>query len=205
MHPLEGDGMTSRILLAAALGLLASSANAAESGFYVSGEGGGSLLTELRLKGTTDKNEGFSGGYVAGGAFGYDTGYGVRIEINSLYQRNDLNNVDKTATKGHISTTGAMLNMTYEFFNDEHFSPYFGLGFGMESVGGEVGTLRGRAWKPAYQGEIGLRQSLSRHFALFGEYRYVTSGVVNMTDGTTTAHQHFEDNMLFAGFRVNLF
>jgi opacity protein-like surface antigen len=199
--------MTLRILHAAALalGLFATGASAAESGIYASAEGGASLLTELRLQGTTAQNEGFSGGYVAGGAMGYDTGYGVRIELNSLYQRNDLSKLDTTATKGHISSTGVMINSTYELFTDEHFTPYFGVGFGMENVGGQVGTLHGRAWVPAYQGEIGLRQSLSRHFALFGEYRYVASAVVTMTDGATTAHQHFEDNMLFGGFRVNLF
>src|SRR3569833_4084091 len=161
--------MPSRILLAAILGLLASSASAAESGFYVSAEGGGSLLTMLRLHGTTDKNEGFSGGYVAGGACGYDTGYGIRIELNSLLQRNDLNNVDKTATKGHISTTGAMLNVTYEFFNEEHFSPYLGVGAGMENLGGVVGASRGRAWAPAYRGGGGRRRGRARRGAGGGE------------------------------------
>jgi len=199
------QSMTSRILLAAAFGLLAGHAGAAQSGFYVSGEGGGSLISELRLKSTTAQNEGFSGGYVAGGAFGYDTGYGVRLEMNSLYQRNDLSKLDGTATKGHISSTGAMLNMTYDVFADERFSPYFGFGLGVENVGGQVGTMHGRAWAPAYQGEFGLRQTLSRHFTLFGEYRYVESAVVTMSNATTSAHQHFEDNMLFAGFRVNLF
>jgi opacity protein-like surface antigen len=125
--------------------------------------------------------------------------------LNSLYQRNDLSKLDTAPTKGHISSIGAMLNATYELFPQEHFTPYFGIGFGFENVGGEVGTFRGRAWKPAYQGEIGLRQSLSLHFALFGEYRYVQSAVVNMSDGTTTAHQHFEDNILMAGFRASLF
>ena len=198
--------MIFRSLLTCAFCLIACSATAADAGFYVSGEGGGSILTELRLNGTTTThNEGFSGGYVVGGAFGYDSGYGVRIELNSLYQRNDLSKLDKTPTQGHISSTGVMFNATYDVFADERFSPYFGVGFGMENMGGQVGTMHGRDWVPAYQGEIGLRQTLSRHFALFGEYRYLQSAVVPMSDGTTTAHQHFEDNILLAGLRISLF
>lgn len=193
------------LVLGVVLGCCTTAAQAAGSGFYVSGEGGGSLLPELRLKGTTDQNEGFDGGYIAGGAFGYNTGFGIRIELNSLYQYSGLSKLDATATTGHLSTTGVMLNTMWEFLPDEHFTPYVGVGIGMQSVGGQIGTLRGRAWKPAYQGEIGLRQDLSRHFELFGEYRYTQSESVRMSNTTTTAHQHFEDNALFAGFRIALY
>jgi len=197
--------MTFRCLLTGAFCLTVCSATAAEPGLYASGEGGGSLLTELRLNGTAAQNEGFSGGYVVGGAFGYDSGYGLRVELNSLLQRNDLSRLDKTTAKGHISSTGIMFNATYDVFADERFSPYFGVGLGMENLGGQVGTLHGRDWAPAYQGEIGLRQAVSRHFELFGEYRYVQSAVVTMSDKATTAHQHFEDNILLAGLRMKFF
>lgn len=201
--------MRRSILFMAVLGLSVACATAAalaaEPAFYVSGEGGASLLPELRLKGATAQNEAFYTGYVAGGALGYDAGTGWRLELNALYQRSELYRLDKTATRGHLASTGVMANIMYDLLPDEHFAPYLGVGFGFQDVGGEIGTLRGRAWKPAYQGEVGLRQDITRRVALFGEYRYSQSESVRMSDATATAHQHFEDHALLAGLRFKLY
>ena len=181
------------------------SAFAGEPNIYVSGEGGASFLPELRLKATASQQESFDPGYLAGGALGYDTGFGVRIELNSLYQQIDLGKLAGKATTGHVSSTGIMLNAMYDLLPDERFSPYFGIGAGLQNLGGQIGTQRGRAWKPAYQGEVGLRQDVSKHFTLFAEYRYTQSESVRLSDATTTAHQPFEDHAMLAGFRIKLY
>jgi OOP family OmpA-OmpF porin len=201
--------MRLRILFAAGLGLSLglgiAAALAGEPGYYVSGEGGVSLLPELRLGGTTPKDESFGTGYVAGGALGYDTGTGWRLELNSLYQHSVLSKLSGTVTAGHISSTGIMANAMYDFLPDERFTPYLGAGIGVQNVGGQIGTLTGRDWAPAYQAEAGFRQGLMGNVSLFGEYRYSQSESVTLSDASTTGHQHFEDHALLAGltFKMN--
>ncbi|MEJ0041488.1 MAG: P44/Msp2 family outer membrane protein [Rhizomicrobium sp.] len=91
-----------------------------------------------------------------------------------------------------------MANATYDLLPDAQFTPYVGAGLGLQNVGGDVDGLGGRAWKPAYQAEAGLRTDVTDQASLFGEYRFSQSESVTLADATDSAHQHFSDHALLA-------
>ena len=182
--------IAARAILGIAFSLGATGAFAAVPTFYISGEGGVSLLPDLTLKDTLagKLSDSFATGFAAGGAFGYDTGDGIRIELNSLYQHANVDRLGGALTNGHLSSTSLMVNTTYDFLPDAAFTPYVGVGLGFQNVGGMIGTLSGRDWKPAYQAEGGLRTYVSDDVSLFGEYRFSQSESVTLSSPTDSAH-----------------
>ncbi|HEY2884436.1 MAG TPA: outer membrane beta-barrel protein [Rhizomicrobium sp.] len=198
--------IVARAILGIAFSVAATSAFGAAPTFYISGEGGVSLLPDLTFKDTLagKLSDSFDTGFAAGGGFGYDTGEGIRIELNSLYQNSDVDRLGGVPTNGHLSSTSLMINTTYDFLPDARFTPYVGVGLGFQNVGGTVGTLTGRDWKPAYQAEGGLRTYVSDNVSLFGEYRFSQSESVTLSDSVDSAHQHFSDHALLAGLSFNL-
>ena len=202
--------MRTRIILAAAFGIAIGcgigTAFASTSGYYVSGESGVSLLPDLHVTDALGgkQSDSFSTGFAAGGAFGYDTGDGMRFELDSLYQRSDVRRLDGALADGHLSSTSLMANATYDLLPNAAFTPYVGAGLGLQNVGGTVDGLRGRAWKPAYQAEAGLRTDVSTNIALFGEYRFSQSESVTLADSSDIAHQHFSDHALLAGLSFKI-
>lgn len=202
--------MRQRIVFAAAfgvaIGLGVGAALAGEPGWYVSGEGGVSLLPDLHLNDASGaQHESFGTGFAAGGALGFDYGNGLRLEMSSLYQHTDLSRIDRALATGHLSSTGVLANATWDLMRNAQITPYVGAGLGVENLGGEIAGLSGRDWKPAYQAEAGLRTALSDHASLFGEYRFSQSESATLSDATDTAHQHFSNHALLAGlsFKVN--
>ncbi|HTP76867.1 MAG TPA: outer membrane beta-barrel protein [Rhizomicrobium sp.] len=202
--------MKRRLILAAGLGIAIGTgigtAFAATPGYYVSGMGGVSLLPDLHVNDTLvgRQSDSFGTGYAVGGAFGYDTGDGVRIELDSLYQHSDAGRLDGAPIAGHLSSTSLMANATYDLLPDARFTPYVGAGLGFQNVGGTIGTLSGRDWEPAYQAEAGLRTDITDQLSMFGEYRFSQSESVTLADATDTAHQHFSDHGLLAGISFKL-
>ncbi len=202
--------MRQRIIFAAAFGVAmgfgVAAALAGTPGYYVSGEGGVSLLPDLHLNDPAPgtRKDSFGTGFAAGGAVGYDFGTGWRVELNSLYQHSNLSRLDGVTTPGHLSSTSVMANATYDLLPDAQFTPYVGAGLGFQNVGGEIGPLRGRAWEPAYQAEAGLRTDISDKASLFGEYRFSQSKSVRLADATDSANQHFSDHALLAGISFKL-
>lgn len=203
--------MKRKIVFAAAFGVAfglgIAAALAGEPGYYVSVDGGVSLPPDLHLNSATlgTGHESFGTGFAAGGALGYDYGDGLRIELNSLYQNTSLDRVNGTAADGHLSSTSVMANATYDLLPDARFTPYVGVGLGLQNVGGTVNGLSGRDWKPAYQAEAGLRTDIAPNTSLFGEYRFSQSESVTLADATDSAHQHFADHALLAGLSFKLY
>jgi opacity protein-like surface antigen len=167
-------------------------------------DAGASFLPGLHLNDAAlgTQHEQFDTGVAAGGAFGYDTGEGIRMELTSLYQNSSLSSLGAPAT-GQISSTSLMANATYDIWRGAPVTPYVGAGLGVQNVGGEVNRLRGRAWMPAFQAQ-GLPDDLTDQVSLFGEYRFSRSESVSMTDPTDSAHQHFADHALLAGLSYRL-
>jgi opacity protein-like surface antigen len=185
----------------AAVAAAASSATASTEGAYVSGNGGVSLLPNLDLKSNTlgNQQEHFKMGGSFGGAAGYDYGNGWRVEVDSLYTNQSVKRLNGAPATGHISSTSVMLNAQKDLMDGSVVTPYVGAGLGVQDMGGTVNAYTGRAWKPAYQAEAGLRSDLSQQMSLFGEYRFSQSESTHMTDGVDVAHQHFSDHGLMAG------
>jgi opacity protein-like surface antigen len=69
-----------------------------------------------------------------------------------------------------------------------------------------VDGYSGRAWKPGYLLEAGLRDDISNQLSLFGGYRFTQAESVKMSDPTIpdTATQHFSDHVIMAGVTYHL-
>ena len=176
-------------------------------GYYVSGVWGGSFLPFLHFSDPASgsfSHEHFDDGYAWGGAFGYNTGDGIRYELDSLYQNSSVKSLGGLPASGHISSTGLMANATYDLLPGGVFTPYVGAGLGFENVGGNVNGLTGRQWRPAYQAEAGLRAAVADNVSLFGEYRFTQSEAATLRDASAVAHQHFSDHAVLAGVSYNL-
>jgi opacity protein-like surface antigen len=175
-------------------------------GYYVSGEGGVSLLPDLRLKDTPSGtlHENFDAGYAYGGALGYDTGAGMRFEIDSLHQMSNLDRLSGTPVNGHLQSTSVMLNGQMDLMHGSKITPYAGLGIGYQDVGANVDGIADRDWKPAYQAQAGLRTDIAHNVSLFGQYQFTQSEAADLSSGGVSAHQHFSDHGLLAGLTYKL-
>jgi opacity protein-like surface antigen len=198
--------MKTTLLLAALL--IGGAAQAQEvPGLYITGDGGASFLPDLHVKNTTSGtlHENFDPGYAAGGALGYDTGNGVRLEIDSNYTLNNLAKVDGSRDNGHLDSTSVMVNGQVDLTHNTGVTPYVGAGIGYENVGVNADGVGGRDWKPAYQAEAGLRSDVSDRVSVFGEYRFTQSAAADIQDGNPQdAHQHFSDHGLLAGLTYHM-
>jgi opacity protein-like surface antigen len=178
----------------------------AYQGYYISGVWGGSFLPFLHFSDATSGvgHEHFDDGMAWGGALGYNTGDGIRYELDSLYQSSPVKSLAGSPASGHISSTGLMANATYDLLHDSVFTPYVGAGLGFENVGGNIDGFTGRQWRPAYQAEAGLRAAVADNVSLFGEYRFTQSESATLRNAGVEAHQHFSDHALLAGVSYNL-
>lgn len=202
--------MKTRLLLATGVTALfaVTAAYASTPGLYVSGDAGVSLLPDLHFNsaasGTSLAN--YDAGYNFGGAVGYDLGNGLRLQLDSQHAGQQLSGVDGSSTTGHLSSTTLMLNGQMDLIPNSQLTPYVGAGLGGVNFGGQVDGYQGRAWKPGYMLEAGLRDDITDQLSLFGGYRFTQAESVRMTDPTIpdTATQHFSDHVIMAGLTYHL-
>jgi opacity protein-like surface antigen len=203
--------MKTRLLLATGVTALftATAAFASTPGLYVSGDAGVSLLPDLHFNsaatGTSLTN--YDAGYNFGGAVGYDMGNGMRLQLDSQHASQQLSGVDGTSNAyGHLSSTTLMLNGQMDLIPNSQLTPYVGAGMGGVNFGGQVDGYSGRAWKPGYLLEAGLRDDISNQLSLFGGYRFTQAESVKMSDPTIpdAATQHFSDHVIMAGVTYHL-
>ena len=201
------------VLAAAALAPLASPALAqsvggmtSTPGFYVNGEGGASFLPNLDLRNTPlgTLHEDFDTGAAYGGAVGYDMGNGMRVQLDALHQKADLNSVSGLAANGHLQSTSLMMNAQFDLLQSPLATPYVGVGAGMQHIGVNIQGLQDSDWKPAYQAEAGLRHDMTPNVSVFGEYRFSQSEAANLSDNGLFGRQHFADHALLAGITYHL-
>ena len=176
-------------------------------GYYTSADGGVSILPNLDLKDAAGtQHEHFDTGYAFGGAVGYDTGTGMRLEIDSTHQMSDLNRIGGVSTdgNGHLQSTSVMVNGQFDLLHDAVVTPYVGAGLGAQNIGVHVGGLTDTDWKPAYQAEAGLRTDISPRVSVYGEYRFSQSEAADLSDPAGSVHQHFADHGLLAGLTYHM-
>jgi opacity protein-like surface antigen len=202
--------MKTTLLLATGVTALftATAAFASTPGLYVSGDAGVSLLPDLHFNsaatGTSLTN--YDAGYNFGGAVGYDMGNGMRLQLDSQHTGQQLSGVDGSNAFGHLSSTTLMLNGQMDLIPNSRLTPYVGAGLGGVNFGGQVDGYYGRAWKPGYLLEAGLRDDISNQLSLFGGYRFTQAESVKMSDPSLpdTATQHFSDHVIMAGVTYHL-
>lgn len=203
--------MNKKIMLAAAVALVSSlaAAQASQQGYYFSGIAGASLMPDQTLRGLSGgaAHSSFDAGYAYGGAVGWDSGQGWRVELNSVHQNSAIDRVDGTLASGHLQSTSLMLNGTYDvpLPIETPFVPYVGAGVGFQDIGASIdGYHGGDQWQPAYQLEAGVRHDIGDHFSIFGEYRYSQAEAAQLRNGPNLANQHFSDNAILTGITYHL-
>jgi OmpA-OmpF porin, OOP family len=202
---------TRQILMAATAGVFALAGGSAfaddvsNGGYYVSADGGVSILPNLDLKtkaGTASEH--FDTGYAYGGAVGYDMGNGMRVELDTTHQMSSLSRISGAPVGGHLQSTSVMANGQIDLLHNSSITPYVGAGIGYQNVGVSVAGISDSDWKPAYQAEAGLRTDISQQVSLYGEYRFSQSEAADLSDAGVSAHQHFADHGLLAGLTYHL-
>ncbi|MDE2183933.1 MAG: outer membrane beta-barrel protein [Alphaproteobacteria bacterium] len=201
--------MKRTVLLAAAVAMAAaaSAADASDQGYYFSGIAGASLMPDqtFRLYGAGSTNSSFDAGYAYGGAAGYDSGNGWRVEFDVLHQHSAVDRVDKAPSSGHLQSTSFMLNGTYDVIDLGAVTPYVGAGIGFQDIGASINGFSGTdQWQPAYQAEAGLRHDFNDKLSVFAEYRYSQSDAARLTAGPDMGNQHFSDNAMLTGITYHL-
>jgi OmpA-OmpF porin, OOP family len=195
------------VLFAAAIALTAGAAQASQQGYYFSGIAGASLMPNQTLRGLGGGgvNSSFDAGYAFGGAAGWDSGQGWRVELSSVHQLSGVDRVNGTLQSGHLQSTSLMLNGTYDLMQDSPVVPYVGAGLGFQDIGASINGFHGSdEWEPAYQLEAGVRHDIDDHFSIFGEYRYSQSEAARLRDMTDLGNQHFSDNAILTGITYHI-
>lgn len=202
--------MNKKILLTAtvAIAAVAYAAQASDQGYYVSGMLGASLMPDQSFysaTGATSKNS-FDAGYAYGGAVGYDSGQGWRVELDTLHQQSAIDRINGVLASGHLQSTSLMLNGTYDLAQFETFTPYVGAGLGFQIIGADIGGYSngGDVWQPAYQVEAGVRHDIGHNLSLFAEYRYSQAESTRLSNGVDYGNEHFTDHALLTGITYHL-
>jgi opacity protein-like surface antigen len=195
--------MSIRFVIAAVAGLAAAPVAAQET--YGQIFGGYSNLSDADFSGTIGGSRqnvatDFDGGYNLGVSVGRTlpgwsgNGFSLRGEIELSYSDNDVDSVDFSGNGpgdeanpgGDITSTRLFANLIADFENQSKFTPYAGLGLGVDFVDQDIVygnnvTIRGSDEAFAAQLILGASYEISDQVSLFTDARYVRSFSVGAT------------------------
>jgi len=218
---------TTRALAGAIVSLCLVAPAHAAPGWYLSIEGGGSLVgdwehtrTKMTWCGPEVKEAlaAFDAGYAVFGA----AGYGIdawRVEVEGGFRQNDIGSYEKSSWKrsrmvpdasGELSEASVMVNIIYDVPLFERFSLSVGLGAGADYAHFQLDT----PWAPvdeedlhfAYQGLAGLNYALTEMTVVFVNYRFANVRDIRF-DPTPNVHlegDDFQKQAATAGVRFAL-
>jgi OmpA-OmpF porin, OOP family len=187
------------LLVIFSLVFIATSAQAADKGMYVSVNGGLSFLSDSDTFAPTftppeNLHLGFDSGFNVGGAVGYNFG-NIRAEGEIAYHTNDIDELSTTlvpffpATDGSASALSFMVNGYYDFhIGNSAWVPYLGVGAGAANVDvdlsflGATPQIDDNATVFAYQLMAGLGFNISSNMTLTAGYRYFAASDPEIID-----------------------
>jgi OOP family OmpA-OmpF porin len=186
--------------------LLLAAANSHANQLYLGVDGGGAFQQTISIR----DNSGFNGGgnikFNTGWRVDGDIGYGFNkyfsTELNAGLIYNQINSIgNQQGTSAHLDEVPILINGIFTWPLGK-LKPYVGVGVGVaittfdgsNITGTPTGSYRDTDTTLAYQGEAGLRYSLTRHLDLGVEYKFVgttdhkwsDNSIVLKTDGTMT-------------------
>jgi opacity protein-like surface antigen len=161
------------------MGMLALSAQAVDTPYYVSGNIGASLFSNITLNNpATQIQQGTfptSASYAVESALGRDFD-GFRVEVEAGLQQN------KTTRIGAINVVSVLFNGYYDFSDPDELSPYVtaGIGYaGVTAVNYVSSSVLG------YQVGAGVLIPISEIAAIDLRYRYFGTGTCNFIDNSS--------------------
>lgn len=205
------------------LAALSTSAFAAETGFYVGGKLGASLMASrgvhtdstyavgapesesIKNKTKTVFNIGFNVGY----DFNTQFNVPVRSELDYTY-RTDAKiktGLDSAEYSDHfkIKNSTLMVNNYYDFYNSSDFTPYVGVGLGMsfnKYKFEDAGSISKN--KFAWAGMAGVSYKIMDDLTANVEYRYLDSGKIKHTESDANSTDKFSAKLQSHDLSVGL-
>ena len=127
--------VTAGVLLLLAGGALAQQTN--PKPWYAAVGAGGAWNSDRTLSGGgVSATVSTKTGLTANGAFGryLDDLRVLRVEVETLYDRSDVSNINGAHASGDVSNVGLMFNFLYDIHTDSSWIPYLGGGIGYSWV-----------------------------------------------------------------------
>jgi len=183
-----------------ALGVASAQAEEADDGgLYIAVGGGINWIDEVSDgQATLD----FDGGMTYQAAVGYDFGVNsaggaFRIEGEYSHTKNDLDEGRALGVSvplgGDVSQNMFMVNVIYDFWAEDSFTPYFGLGIGVADVEMDAtvaGTrIRSDGTDVAYRGMVGATQELTDELEIDLGFRFTSVDTNQTIDNSAVVGQ----------------
>lgn len=140
------------------------------------------------------------------GAFGYDYGNGLRVEVELMRLGGDtgalsFSNVVSFETDGSYTLTTGMVNGWYSFGSGA-IRPFVGGGIGMMhadvDLDFQVGTVSGNDTVFAWQVGVGAEIPITDRMSILASYRYLDANGFNLADNQGTAIDVDLDSNIFS-------
>lgn len=198
-------------------------AGARDGEFYAALRGGLNWTPDQNASGSFSSRDDRDSGWAAGGAFGYDF-KPIRLELEYLFRRNDLDGLDVRQDGGTsfalglaplsgeqaidstgINTSAFMVNAIWDVPVLEGVRPFFGAGLGLAVVdldyrlAGGQNLLESDEAQFAVQGLAGLSWPLTRALTAEVSYRYLitTRNSVELAGGIRSDIRYEAHSLLF--------
>ena len=207
-----------RFLMAGVLFAFAASAQAQGSDpklWYLAAGGGATFYEDMTFSGAVAGDISMGVGYTGNVAIGryLDDARVIRLELEGVYARADINNSAGFKTGGSISNGGAMLNFLYDIHTGSPWVPFLGGGIGYSYItidnlsDADTGAVfvNGSDGVFAYQFKGGVAYQFTPAWAMTVAYRYFATdnpGFATTTPGTANSGGIRSHNAEI-GFRFN--
>ena len=148
--------------------------------WYVAIGAGGAWYQDYELEGAIVGKASMDTGFTVNGAFGryLDDGRVLRLEVETIYDRADIDNIGGTKVSGDLSNMGVMFNFLYDIQTNSRWVPYLGGGIGYSQVFlndlsfGGVTLVDDDAGAFAWQFKAGIAYQFNPSMAVTLGYRY---------------------------------
>jgi len=206
--------MTTRylsFLIAGALGVLPTLANADSPGLYIGLGAGVTLPTASDLDSPgVNRSADLDNGWKGIGSVGYKFTNGIRSELELGYGTNQFDKIADIAADGEIRNRTAMLNAFYDFNNVLPWSavtPFVGLGLGVDWLKVRNATIPGLRVDDseatfAYQAMAGLNFDITNQLSANIGYRWFHAPDFDVTsDAGAGVSSNYGAHMFLVGMR----
>jgi outer membrane protein OmpA-like peptidoglycan-associated protein/outer membrane protein W len=149
-------------------------------------------------------------GYAAGAAAGYAFGGGPRVELETTWRSNGVDNVGGFGTDGSLDSVSVMANAIYDVPLGMDFFPYVGAGVGMSWVMADMTEpSSGRGFDDndiafAYQGIAGVGYNITQNVGMTLDYRFLgTTGLDFDTPAGKADYDAYYNHTVMLGLRYS--
>ena len=181
---------------------------------YVSGAGIWNILSDEKVRDTTNPNSlkaDFDKGWGANIALGVRLNSNYRAEIEGGYRDNMVRNIDGATSQGSGRNRAItlMVNGLYDFVNTSPFTPYIGVGIGMADIRyshvrlSDTTTIQDSNLVPAAQGIVGVSYKVTNNVSLYTNYQYLVTSRYKLKSENAVGSDQYHSNSILVGVTYN--